>query len=74
MSNTKENKSVAKYAISHPQALAQCDNYLRSLGITPIPTYDTAGSAKMIQDNDLPDRCTPENTIAIGKALYCWLV
>lgn len=63
----EDGTSVAKYAISHPQALAQCDNYLRSLGITPIPTYDTAGSAKMIQDDDLPDRCTPENTIAIGK-------
>lgn len=37
-----------KYAISHPQALAQCDNFLRGLGITPVPTYDTAGSAKMI--------------------------
>lgn len=61
-----DGSSVAKYAISHPQALAQCDNYLRSLGITPIPTYDTAGSAKMIKDDDLPDRCTPENTIAIG--------
>eukprot|EP00536_Pseudo-nitzschia_multiseries_P008912 jgi/Psemu1/66748/estExt_Genemark1.C_2360034 len=61
--------TVARYAISHPQALAQCDNYLRSLGITPIPTYDTAGSAKMIQDDDLPDRCTPENTIAIASDL-----
>jgi hypothetical protein len=64
--DSKDGTTIAKYAISHPQALAQCDNYLRSLGITPIPTYDTAGSAKMIQDDDLPDRCTPENTIAIG--------
>lgn len=58
-----------KYAISHPQALAQCDNYLRGLGITPIPTYDTAGSAKMISESDLPDRCTPENTCAIASDL-----
>lgn len=36
-------KNDIKYAISHPQALAQCDNFLRGLGITPIPTYDTAG-------------------------------
>lgn len=64
--DSEDGTSVARYAISHPQALAQCDNYLRSLGITPIPTYDTAGSAKMIKDDDLPDRCTPENTIAIG--------
>ena len=58
-----------KYAISHPQALAQCDNYLRGLGITPIPTYDTAGSAKMISDDDLPTNCTPENTCAIASDL-----
>jgi prephenate dehydratase len=58
-----------KYAISHPQALAQCDNYLRGLGIRPIQTYDTAGSAKMILENDLPSECTPENTCAIASDL-----
>lgn len=59
-----------KYAISHPQALAQCDNYLRGLGIIPIPTYDTAGSAKMIPERGtLPDKCTPENTAAIASDL-----
>ena len=57
-----------KYAISHPQALAQCDNFLRGLGITPISTYDTAGSAKMIAEGGpLPDQCTPENTAAIAS-------
>lgn len=44
------NKQDIKFAISHPQALAQCDNYLRTLGITPIPLYDTAGSAKLLAD------------------------
>mmetsp|Transcript_10761 Transcript_10761/g.16242 ORF Transcript_10761/g.16242 Transcript_10761/m.16242 type:complete len:618 (+) Transcript_10761:213-2066(+) len=39
-----------KYCMSHPQALAQCDNYLRGLGITPVPMYDTAGSAKLLQE------------------------
>ena len=58
-----------KYAISHPQALAQCDNFLRGLGITPIPTYDTAGSAKMISEGKLPPGCTPENTAAIASDL-----
>ena len=63
-------RSDIKYAISHPQALAQCDNYLRGLGIKPIPTYDTAGSAKMIRDRKgLPDGCTPENTAAIASDL-----
>ena len=59
-----------KYAISHPQALAQCDNFLRGLGIKPIPTYDTAGSAKMLADNDkLPEGCTIHNTAAIASDL-----
>ena len=44
-------KDDIKFCMSHPQALAQCDNYLRSLGITPIPMYDTAGSAKMLMQN-----------------------
>jgi prephenate dehydratase len=63
-------KEDIKYAISHPQALAQCDNYLRGLGITPIATYDTAGSAKMLANGEpLPDRCKPDNTAAIASNL-----
>src|SRR5713101_9046784 len=34
---------------SHPQALAQCERFLRTMqGIDIIATYDTAGSAKMV--------------------------
>ena len=49
------NKSDIKKVMSHPQALAQCDTYLRSQGFTPSPNYDTAGSAKMIKEGDLKD-------------------
>ncbi len=38
---------------SHPQALAQCDAYLKTMGVETIPSYDTAGSAKMIQQQRL---------------------
>ena len=34
---------------SHPQALGQCEKFLRSLkGVSANPFYDTAGAAKMI--------------------------
>jgi prephenate dehydratase len=36
---------------SHPQALGQCEPFLRSLrGIQAVSYYDTAGSAKMVRD------------------------
>ena len=45
-----------KRIYSHPQALAQCDRFLRTLGgVEIIATYDTAGSAKMIADQKLTD-------------------
>ena len=41
---------------SHPQGLAQCEHFLRTLGqVEIVATYDTAGSAKMIQDGQLRD-------------------
>jgi prephenate dehydratase len=41
---------------SHPQALAQCDRFLRTLtGVEVVATYDTAGSAKLIVDERLAD-------------------
>jgi prephenate dehydratase len=39
--------------ISHPQALAQVDAYLRTLGAEVVATYDTAGSAKQIREEQL---------------------
>src|SRR5205823_10244022 len=45
--------SDIKRVISHPQALAQCDEYLRELNVEVVATYDTAGSAKMVRDENL---------------------
>ena len=45
--------SDIKRVISHPQALAQSDVYLRELGVEVVATYDTAGSAKMIREEHL---------------------
>ena len=48
---------------SHPQALAQCERFLRTLtGVEIIATYDTAGSAKLVADERLQDAA------AIGSA------
>ena len=40
---------------SHPQALAQCENFLKSNGLAAQAGADTAGSAKEIADGNLRD-------------------
>lgn len=45
--------SDIKRVISHPQALAQSDAFLRELGVEIVATYDTAGSAKMVREEQL---------------------
>jgi prephenate dehydratase len=41
---------------SHPQALAQCRSYLKSMKkVESIPAYDTAGSARFLGDENLTD-------------------
>jgi prephenate dehydratase len=42
--------------LSHPQALAQCAAFLKGLeDVEAIATYDTAGSAKMVRDEQRRD-------------------
>ena len=38
---------------SHPQALAQCERYLKELGATVEAVYDTAGGAKLVAEQKL---------------------
>lgn len=43
-----------KTALSHPQALAQCSQYLNSQNIKPVARIDTAKSCEfVIEDNDI---------------------
>ena len=42
-----------KVVYSHPQALAQCRSFLEEFGRELIPTYDTAGSVKMLKEKGL---------------------
>ena len=39
--------------ISHPQAIAQCEEFLSALGAEVRPEYDTAGAAKRISEEQL---------------------
>lgn len=43
---TPGNGGKIKEVRSHPQALAQCENYMNRNGYTAVTWYDTAGSAK----------------------------
>ena len=48
-----ESLDGIKVIYSHPQALAQCEEFLRKLKAEIVPTYDTAGSAKRIKEAGL---------------------
>ena len=45
--------SDVKIVYSHPQALAQCERYLKGLGVTVEAVYDTAGGAKLVSEQKL---------------------
>ncbi len=47
--------SEIKSVYSHPQALGQCQDYLRSMlpVAEVVPTYDTAGAAQMVASQEL---------------------
>ena len=42
-----------KVVYSHPQALAQCERYLKDLGASVEAIYDTAGGAKLVAEKKL---------------------
>lgn len=52
---------------SHPQALAQCEAYIRRNGWTAVPWYDTAGAALDLSHDH------PEGTAALATTLAAQL-
>lgn len=51
-------------ALSHPQALAQCERYLHSRQIRPVAYHDTAGAARAVAERREPGTAA----IASGSA------
>ncbi|MCY4525553.1 MAG: bifunctional chorismate mutase/prephenate dehydratase, partial [Anaerolineaceae bacterium] len=60
--------SDLKRVRSHPHALAQCDRYLRRHNLTPVPWYDTAGSAKDLAEE--PEAGTAAIASGLAGELY----
>jgi len=55
IASQKSRLDLVKRVYSHPQALGQCQAFLRHLDCELIPTYDTAGSVKMIKEKGITD-------------------
>jgi chorismate mutase/prephenate dehydratase len=55
IANPNTSLEAVKTVYSHPQALAQCRSFLERLGRELIPTYDTAGSVKMLKEKGLKE-------------------
>jgi prephenate dehydratase len=48
-------RAAIRQVWSHPQALAQCEHYIKRLGATIEATYDTAGSVKLLKESGRKD-------------------
>ncbi len=55
IANPGARLDLVRRVYSHPQALGQCGMFLRHLDAQLIPTYDTAGSVKMIKERGITD-------------------
>lgn len=53
IANTTATLDSIRRIYSHPQALGQCQAFLKHLHAELIPTYDTAGSVKMIKEKKI---------------------
>ncbi len=55
IANPGARVDLIRRVYSHPQALGQCQAFLKHLDYELIPTYDTAGSVKMIKEKGITD-------------------
>lgn len=49
-----ETLTTIERVLSHPQALAQCETFLRRRGYEAVPATDTAGAARQVAQERLP--------------------
>lgn len=56
-----------KYVYSHPQALKQCERFLSKLGVKMRPSYDTAGSAKVVKKRNKKDEAAIAARVAAKR-------
>lgn len=59
--------SDIRRAHSHPQALMQCEAFLRQHGIEPVAEYDTAGSAKQLAEKPVPHEAAIASALAAER-------
>ncbi len=55
IANPGARVDLIRKVYSHPQALGQCQAFLKHLNCELIPTYDTAGSVKMVKEKGIVD-------------------
>jgi prephenate dehydratase len=53
-----------QFVRSHPQALAQCDRFLKRHGFTPVPWHDTAGASRDLSIDKAPNTGALSSTLA----------
>ena len=54
-------------AYSHWQALAQCEEFLTTHRIEPVPVHDTAGGARMVAERGSPEEAAVARVEAAGR-------
>jgi len=59
---------TVKKALSHTQALGQCRQTLKALGIAPVPEADTAGSARLVAESG--DRTIAAIASRLAASIY----
>ena len=64
IANPGASLASIKRIYSHPQALGQCQAFIKHLNCELIPTYDTAGSVKMIKEKGITDGAAIASTRA----------